>query len=107
MITITKILLITTLLAACLAVILGHDLKGFDDTILFNLNWPGKKNDLILETDEEPLIVTTHNREKYKCYIPSLSETPSEPQNPYTGPGNNDSLDALGAIITFQFCRSS
>lgn len=74
----------------CLPMIIGHDLKGFDDTILFNLIWPGKSNDLMMEqsVDEEPLIVTTHNKEKYKCFIPSLSEAPSEPQTPYTGPGN-------------------
>lgn len=92
--TITEILLISTLLASRLALISGHlDLKGFDDTILFNLNWPGKTNDLIMDqSEEEPLIITTHNQEKYKCYIPNLYLTPSEPPTPYTGPGNKNSL---------------
>lgn len=84
-----KILLIG--LVACVPMIFGHDLKGFDDTILFNLNWPGKSSDLIMESiGEEPLIVTSHNKEKYKCFIPSLSEAPSEPETPYTGPGNEN-----------------
>lgn len=87
---IVKILLIGSFLAASVPMIVGHDLKGFDDTILFNLNWPGKSSDLLMEQsiEEEPLIVTTHNKEKYKCFIPSLSEAPSEPQTPYTGAGN-------------------
>lgn len=83
-------LLIGAFLVAGLPMIIGHDLKGFDDTILFNLNWTGKSGDLLLEqsVEEEPLIVTTHNKEKYKCFIPSLSEAPSEPETPYTGAGN-------------------
>lgn len=87
---IRELLLIGSFLAANRPMIFGHDLKGFDDTILFNLHWPGKSSDLMIDppTNEEPLIVTTHNKEKYKCYIPSLSEAPSEPQTPYTGPGN-------------------
>lgn len=85
---IRKRLLIGLFLAVCMPIIFGHDLKGFDDTILFNLNWPGKSNDLIIEPGaEEPLIVTTHNKEKYKCFIPSLSETLTEPQALYNGPG--------------------
>lgn len=86
---IRKVLLIGSFWAAYLPMILGHDLKGFDDTILFNLNWPGKSSDLMMEQsiEEEPLIVTSHNKEKYKCFIPSLSEAPSEPETPYTGPG--------------------
>lgn len=78
--------------------IFGHDLKGFDDTILFNLNWPGKSSDLVIEDSisaEEPLIVTTHNKEKYKCFIPSLSEVTAEPQTPYNGPGNSFTFTSL------------
>lgn len=83
-------LLIGCFTVTCLPMIFGHDLKGFDDTILFNLNWPGKGDDLAMEEPigDEPLIVTSHNKEKYKCFIPNLSEAPSEPQTPYTGPGN-------------------
>lgn len=25
-------------------VVFGHDLKGFDDTVLFKINWPGKSS---------------------------------------------------------------
>jgi hypothetical protein len=25
-----------------------HDLKGFDDNILFSLNWPGTENNLVI-----------------------------------------------------------
>ena len=27
-----------------LYIVLGHDLKGFDDTVLFKINWPGKSS---------------------------------------------------------------
>lgn len=33
---------------AFVTVINGHDFKGFDDTILFKLNWPGNDATIIV-----------------------------------------------------------
>ncbi|KAJ6622672.1 Endoplasmic reticulum lectin 1, partial [Pseudolycoriella hygida] len=84
-----------------LPLVFGHDLKGFDDTILFGLEWPGENSDLITGNTEEPLIVTTHNKEKYKCFIPSLSEVPKETETKYTGPGV---MEIISGIFSSTSC---
>ena len=29
-------------------IVFGHDLKGFDDTVLFKINWPGQSSTELL-----------------------------------------------------------
>uniref|UniRef100_U5EP20 Endoplasmic reticulum lectin 1 n=1 Tax=Corethrella appendiculata TaxID=1370023 RepID=U5EP20_9DIPT len=74
--------------------ILANDFKGFDDTVLFNLVWPGKDEILPNFTDEE-LIVTTMNKEKYKCIIPSITKSETTEDIVYTGPTPLDLLIPL------------
>ncbi|GBP73555.1 Endoplasmic reticulum lectin 1 [Eumeta japonica] len=58
-----------------------HDYKGFDDTILFGIEWPGAEQqiDNLIEGSEvdpkknlESVRVTTHNKETYDCYLPNI-----------------------------------
>lgn len=75
-----------------------HDFKGFDDSILFGINWPGSKD---LETlvdgeinppatpelqKKETVKVTTSNKEKYECKIPELKSKESTSIEEYDGP---------------------
>ncbi|KAJ0175790.1 hypothetical protein K1T71_008949 [Dendrolimus kikuchii] len=65
-----------------------HDFKGFDDSILFGINWPGENYivDLTDETNKEQLKVTTSNKEQYECYIPELKTKETIRIEDYDGP---------------------
>ncbi|GJQ82036.1 hypothetical protein Trydic_g6912 [Trypoxylus dichotomus] len=66
-------------------VVLGHDIKGFDDTILFNINWPGSTLDQDFANNEY-IIVSSSHEEKYKCILPNIEEKESTVVEPYDGP---------------------
>ncbi|XP_052756040.1 endoplasmic reticulum lectin 1 isoform X2 [Galleria mellonella] len=73
---------------------IGHDFKGFDDTILFGINWPGAPENIenLVDGDvsklenKEVLKVTTSNNEKYECHIPEVSVKESTGIEEYNGP---------------------
>ncbi|XP_053612554.1 endoplasmic reticulum lectin 1 isoform X2 [Plodia interpunctella] len=81
----------------CVALVscIEHDLKGFDDSILFAINWPGSPENLenLVESDtthsqpqkKEVLKVTTTNKEKYECHIPELHPTKTSSPEEYVG----------------------
>lgn len=82
--------------------VLCHDLKGFDDTTLFTLNWPGaeiENPENLLEKqnveDTEYLYVTSHAQEKYKCSIPKLSPKEFNQDTAYTGPNVIELLEPM------------
>ncbi|XP_011501121.1 PREDICTED: endoplasmic reticulum lectin 1 [Ceratosolen solmsi marchali] len=66
----------------------AHDLKAFDDTILFKIDWPGKTEDDLLKSqvNVEPYMITTADNEKYECFIPEVREQDAITDEPYTGP---------------------
>lgn len=78
-----------------------NDLKGFDDTILFSLNW----SDELLPEDEdiaqEFITVTSSHKEKYKCLIPSILEKETDQEEKYTGPS---ALQLLSPLFTQSMC---
>ncbi|KAL0831551.1 hypothetical protein ABMA28_002342 [Loxostege sticticalis] len=84
-----------------------HDFKGFDDTILFGINWPGNPETLenLVEGDvnkpqlqnKEILKVTTSNKEKYECHIPELQTKESGGIEEYDGPSPINLLKPLFA----------
>lgn len=79
-----------------------HDFRGFDDTILFKINWPGNTEDIYDQSpDAEPLFVTTHNKEKYKCLIPQLQDKESDSDTAYSGP---TPLELLSPLFTSSSC---
>lgn len=47
--------LILLISAIGLALCIEHDFKGFDDTILFGINWPGKPENLENLVDGESI----------------------------------------------------
>uniref|UniRef100_A0A8D8JL02 Endoplasmic reticulum lectin 1 n=2 Tax=Culex pipiens TaxID=7175 RepID=A0A8D8JL02_CULPI len=74
----------------------GHDAKGFDDTVLFNLAWQGKDELLGTNIGDEEITVTTSNKEKYRCTIPSIAPV-LDPASAwqYNGPSPLDLLMPL------------
>ncbi|XP_013185274.1 endoplasmic reticulum lectin 1 isoform X2 [Amyelois transitella] len=72
-----------------------HDYKGFDDTILFSINWPGSPENLenLVEGNtrnsqlqkKEVLKVTTTNKEQYECHIPELQPKQSSSPEEHVG----------------------
>ncbi|XP_068632451.1 endoplasmic reticulum lectin 1 isoform X2 [Battus philenor] len=70
-----------------------HDFKGFDDNILFSINWPGTNDALEKEAEEaskpqtkEVVQVTTSQKEKYECHLPELQSKQSMNIAEYDGP---------------------
>ncbi|KAJ8669372.1 hypothetical protein QAD02_000631 [Eretmocerus hayati] len=76
---------------------LGYDLRAFDDTILYSINWPGKTGADLLdsETNAEPYTIVSPNNEKYQCFIPALVEPENEQEEEYNGPSPIDFLSLL------------
>lgn len=78
-----------------------NDLKGFDDTVLFNLNW----SEELLPEDEasaqEFITVTSSHQERYKCLIPSVIEKEANPEEKYAGPS---ALELLSPLFTQSMC---
>lgn len=77
------------------------DLKGFDDTVLFSLNW---SEELLPEDDEiaqEFITVTSSHKEKYKCLIPSILEKETDQEEKYAGPS---ALQLLSPLFTQSVC---
>ncbi|KAJ8934589.1 hypothetical protein NQ314_013265 [Rhamnusium bicolor] len=77
------------------------DIKGFDDTILFNIDWPGELP--LEETDlgSESMIVTSLHQEKYKCILPSISEKESNQELKYEGP---TAIELISPLFTQTTC---
>ncbi|XP_046739342.1 endoplasmic reticulum lectin 1 isoform X2 [Diprion similis] len=80
--------LIALITSNVICFVYGHDLKGFDDTVLFKINWPGKSAPDLLEptTNKEPYFITTANNEQYHCLIPDTTEQEYDNGETYAGP---------------------
>lgn len=79
---------VTYSLVACLCIYSSkqHDLKGFDDAVLFDINFPGSLPETIDADYGETMIVTSSMQEKYKCMLPNVVEKEETKVEPYTGP---------------------
>ncbi|XP_030748881.1 endoplasmic reticulum lectin 1 [Sitophilus oryzae] len=62
------------------------DIKGFDDTILFDINWPGSYANLDSDVNAETITVTSSMQEKYKCILPNIIEKEEKKEESYSGP---------------------
>ncbi|XP_051166804.1 endoplasmic reticulum lectin 1 isoform X2 [Leptopilina boulardi] len=79
-----------------------HDLKAFDDTVLFKINWPGKSSAELLEPENvEPYFITTANNEKYQCHIPDTNKQESDQGETYTGP---NAIEILAPLFNQKSC---
>ncbi|XP_070496411.1 endoplasmic reticulum lectin 1 isoform X2 [Chironomus tepperi] len=67
---------VLALVISCSQQVLSNDFKGFDDNILFSLNFPG--DNFVLTNEEESTVVTTHANEKYHCHLPKLASKNDE-----------------------------
>lgn len=110
-------------IAACSSICspsFGHDLKGFDDSIMFHLNFPGlieyNKRVCILFyivftrlstiihylcllqeeiQKQESMTVMTNRKEKYDCALPSLEASENTTEKVYTGPSPFELVSSL------------
>ncbi|XP_022904444.1 endoplasmic reticulum lectin 1 [Onthophagus taurus] len=93
---------------------LSHE-KGFDDTVLFLLNWPGES----FEPDPslKHIVVSTSHEEKYKCYLPNVQEPEVSSVDKYEGPSplelvaplfsQNTCLYRLESYWTYELCHGN
>ncbi|CAG9766789.1 unnamed protein product [Ceutorhynchus assimilis] len=63
-----------------------HDIKGFDDTVLFDINFPGSLPEGLESEYGETIFVTSSMKEKYKCLLPNVLEKEDAKVEPYSGP---------------------
>nr|XP_029541517.1 endoplasmic reticulum lectin 1-like [Oncorhynchus nerka] len=72
---------------------------SFTDEIPFKINWPGDEFTLptsgALYKDDDFVIMTTTEKEKYKCLLPSFSNGDDDDVKAYAGPTPSDLLDPL------------
>ncbi|XP_041725358.1 endoplasmic reticulum lectin 1 isoform X3 [Coregonus clupeaformis] len=69
------------------------------DEIPFKINWPGAEFTLptsgALYKEDDFVVMTTTEKEKYKCLLPSLSNGDDDDDKEYAGPTPGDLLDPL------------
>ncbi|XP_068085318.1 endoplasmic reticulum lectin 1 isoform X2 [Anabrus simplex] len=76
----------------------GIEIKGFDDSVLYKINWPGSgASDILDGLGFEPLVVTTEHNEKYKCLLPQSQSKEKDSEEIYEGP---NPLDLLSPVFT-------
>lgn len=89
-------------LLCCLTVqIRAHEVTGFDDTVLFNINWPGDQAEDLNVIDAEQIIVTSSHKEKYKCILPSIEEKEHNDPEKYEGPSP---LELIAPLFSQKLC---
>lgn len=68
--------------------------------IVFNENSPSIQTSL---AEQESIMVTTHNKEKYKCLIPKVEKEESQKEAVYTGPAPLDLVSMLFSSSTCSY----
>ncbi|CAH0553589.1 unnamed protein product [Brassicogethes aeneus] len=91
---------VVSVLCSALIANAQQDVKGFDDTVLFDIFWPGNNVDEELGKNEE-IIVTSAHQEKYRCILPSIQEKESQADEKYDGP---TALDLISPLFTQSTC---
>ncbi|KAI1894514.1 hypothetical protein AGOR_G00116580 [Albula goreensis] len=72
--------------------------SAFTDEIPFKINWPGAEFTLptgSLYKEDDFVIMTTTDKEKYKCLLPSLSNGDEDEEKEYSGPSPANLLEPL------------
>lgn len=67
----------------------SQDVKTSDDTILFDIQWPGElseDNEKLSNENLDSIVVTSVHKEKYKCFFPNVLEKESKASENYKGP---------------------
>ncbi|XP_007439424.2 endoplasmic reticulum lectin 1, partial [Python bivittatus] len=77
----------------------GRSLPQFSDDVPFRVNWPGKEFILptagVLYKEDYYIIMTTADKEKYKCILPVLANGDEEEEKDYKGPSPAELLEPL------------
>nr|XP_028580905.1 endoplasmic reticulum lectin 1 isoform X1 [Podarcis muralis] len=77
----------------------GRSLPQFSDDVPFRVNWPGIEFTLptagVLYKEDHYIIMTTSEKEKYKCILPMLASGNEEEEKDYKGPSPADLLEPL------------
>lgn len=81
--------------------VVAHDIKGFDDTVLFDIHWPGDNTESIDFTNAEDLIVTSSHQEKYRCVLPNIQEKEATSEEKYEGP---TALELIAPLFQESLC---
>lgn len=76
------------------------DIKGFDDSILFDIKWPGDPSE-DLDLAGEHMIITSLHEERYKCMLPNILEKEQNTSDNYKGPSP---LELLSPLFTHSSC---
>uniref|UniRef100_A0A3Q2Y0Q5 Endoplasmic reticulum lectin n=1 Tax=Hippocampus comes TaxID=109280 RepID=A0A3Q2Y0Q5_HIPCM len=88
------------LLELCIGVIAhGDGQPSFTDEIPFKITWPGAEFTLPtsggLYNEDNFVIMTTVEKEKYKCLLPSLTSGEEDDDKEYRGPSPSEFLEPL------------
>lgn len=83
----------------------GHDIKGFNDAILYDFNWLGSEHEnlqaLVELIDHEEMTVMSSNYEKYRCFLPDTTKKPEDHRRRYDGP---NALELLAPLFQQNTC---
>lgn len=93
-----------TALTSCFNYVSATDLKAFDDTVLFKVNWPGRDGNELFDLPDggsESMFVTTSRNEKYKCLLPTVKEKSKDSDVWYEGP---NALEVLAPLFSQSSC---
>ncbi|KAM7116990.1 endoplasmic reticulum lectin 1 isoform 1-T1 [Ciconia maguari] len=87
------------LAAVAAAVAGGRALPQLSDDIPFRVNWPGTEFSLpttgVLYKEDNYIIMTTVDKEKYKCILPLIASGNEEEEKDYKGPTPGELLEPL------------
>ncbi|KAK9508273.1 hypothetical protein O3M35_007970 [Rhynocoris fuscipes] len=100
---IIKYCLVITIIAKTIFAI---TFEGFDDSVLYKINWPGYKGyDTLLDSiaESESMYVVSHEKEKYRCILPQLKEKEKTNEEEYVGP---NPIELLAPIFHQSSCTS-
>uniref|UniRef100_A0A8C4UIP8 Endoplasmic reticulum lectin n=1 Tax=Falco tinnunculus TaxID=100819 RepID=A0A8C4UIP8_FALTI len=77
----------------------GRALPQLSDDIPFRVNWPGAEFSLpttgVLYKEDNYIIMTTVDKEKYKCILPLIASGNEEEEKDYKGPTPGELLEPL------------
>lgn len=97
-------LVFSLIVAFLIKISLQSEINGFDDTVLYDIRWPGPK----LTTEEENqsvngeyMILTTTHQEKYECFLPTISEKENTNEDKYDGP---TALELIAPLFSQSSC---
>ncbi|KAJ8960509.1 hypothetical protein NQ318_013793 [Aromia moschata] len=81
------------------------DTQGFDDTILYSLEWPGQPSPEWTDLEGESVLITSSHQEKYKCYLPSVlpGKKDGDQESKYEGPSPLELILPLFTQTTCSF----